>query len=284
MRLSFRHQPPRLDPDELRRRLAQIQAEILDLEQRPEPPPSDPDVVTPNLVVHRLRAPLLQADLVGKRKQYAILSQAAAALGINAGDLERELSNASKDPPLVDPAAERGRWFETVNRLKRLGRVASIAAVPMVLLFVGLTAAPALVGYSGESEPAPGERTGDVAARRIEVSPYIPSSAMDARGATFFTREVDFTFERGRVIVSGEPPPGGAFSVDDGMQMKVTHPDGSVAIWRRDFNRDCAANFPAPAEDVTDLFQPGLNRVLLTLYDTCGGLKGTSSPIWLVSQ
>ena len=164
-----------------------------------------------------MRAPLLQADLVGKRKQYAILSQAAAALGINAGDLERDLSNASKDPPLVDPAAERGRWFETVNRLKRLGRVASIAAVPMVLLFVGLTAAPALVGYSGESEPAPGERTGDVAARRIEVSPYIPSSAMEARGATFFTREVEFTFERGgRIIVSGEPPPGGAFSVDDG--------------------------------------------------------------------
>jgi hypothetical protein len=284
LRLPFKQQTTRLDPDELRRRLIQLRAEVLDLEQRPgEPPLSDLDVLTPNLVVQRLRAPLLQADLAGKRKQLALLAYQAAALGIDVADLDGTLADAPNRLPAMDPPSEASQASDAGGSWKRLARLATIAAVPLVLLGLGI-AAPDLVGSGWGSGPTAGGGTGLVAAERIEVSPYIASSAVEYPGATFFTREVEFTFNGGQVIVSGDPPPGGAFSVDDGMQMSVTHPDGSVVTWRRDFNRGCVSNIPALAEDVTNLFQPGLNRVTVTLYDTCGGLKGTTSPIWLESQ
>jgi len=155
-------------------------------------------------------------------------------------------------------------------------------ALPVVLLALAFIAR--FLGSGQEVGANQDEVIGAGGAQRIELAPYIPSSAVAASGTTFFTREVEFTFQHDRVTISGDPPPSSAFGVDDGIQMRVMHPDGSVVTWRRDFNHECAANVPLPAEDVTGLFQPGLNRVSLTLYDTCGGLKGTTSPIWLTSQ
>lgn len=118
----------------------------------------------------------------------------------------------------------------------------------------------------------------------IDLAPHVPSAQVEHRGETFFTKEVEILYERGRVYISGDPPPESEFNVDDGMRLDVKRPDGTVKTWTHNFNTGCIRNESVPARDVTDLFQPGLNYASVTLYDICGSNRGTSAPIWLVNR
>jgi hypothetical protein len=101
-------------------------------------------------------------------------------------------------------------------------------------------------------------------------------------GNVFYTgspKTVDY--EGGTVTISGDPPPGGSFAIDDKMLLKVTRPDKSTQTWEHTFNDDCFANLTLEPQDVTSLFQEGVNVVEITLSDVCGGAAGTAGPVFL---
>lgn len=94
-------------------------------------------------------------------------------------------------------------------------------------------------------------------------------------GETFFTTELKFSYNGGRVILSGDPPPSTPFGVDDRLVMAVERPDGTTRTWDWIFNTRCFENQPVPPQDLTDLFQRGENVVSVALSDICSARVGT---------
>jgi hypothetical protein len=157
----------------------------------------------------------------------------------------------------------------------------AVLVVAIGLVIGGYTS---LLGSRATAEARPTPVAEAPLAEPIELSALVPSAPVAQKGETFFTRDVEIAFGRGRVYISGDPVPASEFSVDDGMRLTVTHPDGSVANWSRDFNAGCIRNTAIEAQDVTSLFQRGVNRVSVTLYDICGSSRGTTTAIWLVNR
>jgi hypothetical protein len=114
-----------------------------------------------------------------------------------------------------------------------------------------------------------------------ELAPVIRRPVREP-GELFYSREAPFTYKGGRVIISGEPQVTGSFWVDDKIILTVTAPDGTVSTWEKVFNNNCGTyNAQAPAEDISDLFKPGVNRVLVEMFDICGADVGTLNKILL---
>jgi len=100
-------------------------------------------------------------------------------------------------------------------------------------------------------------------------------------GETYYSNQVQITYQSGQVILSGDPPPINLFAVDDGMILTVTRPDGTTASWSHVFEVGCYTINPLAPVDITNLFQPGVNLVSVSLYDICGFSEGTANAIFL---
>jgi hypothetical protein len=88
----------------------------------------------------------------------------------------------------------------------------------------------------------------------------------------------------GGFLLSGRDDGTGSFYVDDAMDVRVTHSDGTTAEFSHDFNRggpgDCSGIVPKEPMDLAHLLGPGANSVSITFRDTCGFAKGNSQ-VWL---
>jgi len=84
----------------------------------------------------------------------------------------------------------------------------------------------------------------------------------------------------GTIVLAGSADGTASTLVDDVIIIKVHRPDGSVATFRHDYTQGCS-NFQSMApRDITNLFEVGSNRVVITLKDGCGGQDGTDA-IWI---
>lgn len=103
------------------------------------------------------------------------------------------------------------------------------------------------------------------------------------RGETFLNKQVQLTYSAGQVILSGAGGPTTSFSVDDAMELTVTRPDGTSISRTYVFQVGCTSITSRPAENVSNLFQPGINTVNARLYDICGVSSGTGSGLLLTN-
>ena len=83
--------------------------------------------------------------------------------------------------------------------------------------------------------------------------------------------------------MAAQPDGTGNISVDDALEIIVTHEDGTIATLSYVF----AIRYPpwmisSPPMDITHLFKEGLNSFYIRLYDIYGGMAGSSS-LWITS-
>lgn len=171
-----------------------------------------------------------------------------------------------KAPPIRPPRPQKPA--PGPRRLSR--RRIAMALVPVVVAagLAGVVMARARTGP--EANPPPSYELAPVTRRPVRE-----------QGEMFFSRELEFTYKGGTVIISGEPPVTGQFWVDDKIVLTVTRPDGTVVTWEKMFNEGCYDNRAAPAQEITELFQPGPNRILVQLFDVCGTDVGTLNKVLL---
>jgi hypothetical protein len=258
--------------NDLRRKVGALNDEIVKLEQVLGQAGGG-ETGTADAAVQRLRASIVQEELVRKRADYEKVSAEARSAGI---DVEEACADyaacAFVAAPPIDAASK--------PRRRMVFGASAALAVGVGLILWGT----AVLG-GAKAEPA-GRNLPELAPllSPIDLVPHVPSAQVERRGETFFTKELEIVYERGRVYISGDPPPGSEFNVDDGMRIDVKRPDGTVKTWTHNFNTGCIRNEAYAAKDVTDLFQPGVNHASVTLYDICGSSRGTSAPIWLVNR
>jgi hypothetical protein len=101
-------------------------------------------------------------------------------------------------------------------------------------------------------------------------------------GEIFFDETVDFTFTGGSVVLSQDPDGTGDVFVDDEIIVTVTHPDQTTAMFDHDYSGGCSGVITHTGpQDVTSLFQPGVNQVRVQFKNTCGG-NASAESYWLV--
>jgi hypothetical protein len=102
------------------------------------------------------------------------------------------------------------------------------------------------------------------------------------QGSTFFKAQFRLNVTAGvPVILAGSRDLTGQTQVDDELVLTVVHPDGTTASWIEDYNPGCGFLQWRPPVDVTSVFQPGVNKVHVSLRDACGGEMGANSQLWL---
>lgn len=75
---------------------------------------------------------------------------------------------------------------------------------------------------------------------------------------------IEYEYVDGPITLSSSPDGSGVLCTDDAVDILITHPDGSEAK----FHETCAIGQSAqPPQNVTTLFQPGTNKVKITLTD-----------------
>lgn len=101
-------------------------------------------------------------------------------------------------------------------------------------------------------------------------------------GETFFARAIGVTYASGTITLAGSPDGATHSYVDDFLEIRVTHADGSTSpAFSFDYSHNCTgAALEAPI-DLTSYFETGSNTVHVTMKDKCGGNKGTNG-MWLV--
>lgn len=184
----------------------------------------------------------------------------------------------------------------------KLARVAALAFVALSVLvsLAGRLDQDAKVSTVAAAEPG-GELVAQGAPGTVQATPTgatLPAAAADAplltldlapderrrvkqRGETFLTKDYQVPYTAGPVILSGAPPPTTPFGVDDYLLIIVRRPDGTTARWERIFNPACVENDVIPPQDISSLFQPGLNRITMTISDLCGFNVGTLGRVLL---
>lgn len=125
------------------------------------------------------------------------------------------------------------------------------------------------------------------ATRSWEITTGIPPDAGGGGGYTFpfLTKIFDINYEGGQFIVSSSPDGTGSTYVDDGMRITSHYPGGGYLAWGHIYvNGGVCGNighYLGPT-DITPLFRPGANHVVVELADICGGLK-FSTPLYLTN-
>lgn len=266
MSLRFRRGGGRRQLEDLHRQIAQLRDDVEKIEQSLGGDSAVAQTTSVDHYVRQLRMSMAEEDLAGKRSRLETLVAEAAKL-------EAELPKPKKRAPPAPPAepvapAPPGGVPARRSRRRPVALIGLGAIGALVLGLVGITNTGIL---------------GSDALASAELAPAI-GEAVVQQGQTFFTRAIELDYSGGQVFLSGSPAPTGSFSVDDGMVITVTHPDGSASSWTRTFNVGCEQNTALPAQDVTDLFRPGRNSVSVSLYDICGSTMGTEGPIFLSTR
>lgn len=318
VRSLFRARAARRQLEGVRRQIAQIRDQIEKLEQTLASSPAE--AASPvDRYVQRLRVSMAEEDLASKRPRLEGMTAEAAKLEAELAELPA--TKASEQPSAASAAlAALARSIDAIdasqqtvkNRFSSAARAAFARrradAVEQIVERRLRSAAPAA---PARGIPPSGRRRGRAgmligagvvggilllgilaiaipgrlgvkpeALVTVELASSI-SETVSEEGETFFSRVIEFDYSEGQVVLSGAPPPVGDFSVDDGMTITVTRPDGSTSIWDRAFNAGCEESTWVPAEDVTELFSPGRNIVSVSLYHVCGSTMGTPGPIFL---
>ena len=258
--------------ESLRRQINDVSRELAMLEDLAAREPDDTTGGTRTSVIQTARASALQTQLTDKRAQLESLIERERTLG---PEKARETSPASLAAWRPRPVRSR---IGVPFRLIRSALLWALATVVIVSVLVVLS--PLL---------------GDIAARRIgpfgaspkvvtidEVVPAITGPVGDP-GESIFFRDMTVSYVGGQVVLSGQPYPS-AIAMDDRMEITVVRSDGSTSTWTHPVSEDCGANELFPLQDVTHLFDPGLNIVRLVLYDRCGESRGASGPVVLSNQ
>ncbi len=115
----------------------------------------------------------------------------------------------------------------------------------------------------------------------VELAPVTRRDVREV-GELFYTKELDFPYKGGTVIISGEPQVTGQFWVDDKIILYVTRPDATTQTWEKSFNEACRnQNQSAPPQDITSLFARGVNKIKVEMWDVCGAQVGTLNKVLL---
>ena len=274
LRLPYLPGIVRREPKSLREQIGRLSREVEKLEGALASLVANEHSDPGYLSLQRLRTSLVQTELAQKRELLVAARARAATLNIPPVAEEKHDSPRPRKPAFrVMPVAPTLRTAH--------GQIFALVVLVSVLSVGFLVGQPLSRVFSSPPDSTPanaGVQTW------VELAPAM-NEPVGQRGEQFFVREMRFEYSVGdRVIVSGDPFPTGQFSVDDRMEMMVVRPDGTTVTWSRAFNLSCFANVPTPAEEVTELFLPGVNTVSIALYDNCGSRKGTSGPIGLSRQ
>lgn len=103
----------------------------------------------------------------------------------------------------------------------------------------------------------------------VQLAPAIPSAPYRANPAgIFYSNRITVSIAPGIVLLSSTPDGTGAMMTDDQATLQIIRADGSTSARTYDFRSgDRPGINPVPAQDVSALFQPGLNIVTITLRD-----------------
>ena len=248
----FRQSPDRREYDEVQRQIGHLEDEIAILSglQRDQEVAGAATSSVDRSLKH-LRASLAGTELVSKREQLQALQERRTQLLSRNPDLAKPL------PPPKPPSQNDRR--RTV----------------IVLSIVAITIAAAGAAATGKLRVQPSIRSSVTM-----IAPTI-QQRVTQRGEQFYSQAFNIVYEGGTVTISGDPAPTGTFSVDDRIALSVARPDKTTATWEHLFNEDCQSNRPDQPEDLTSLFQIGVNVVTVSLYDVCGTAEGTLGPVLL---
>lgn len=114
----------------------------------------------------------------------------------------------------------------------------------------------------------------------VEVNPEISQQGV-AFQEIFYTTNLEVVYSAGNVIFTPHPSygPGSQSLVDDVIDLVITRPDTTTVTWTHDYSHGCTGLKPLDAQDLTNLFKPGVNKIAVKLYDLCGGTKRATSNV-----
>lgn len=144
---------------------------------------------------------------------------------------------------------------------------APLLAVLVVTGLLGLPAAPALAVTKCE-----------------KVTDEFTSPHSNA-GVDFRVKDLSVRYASGPVKVVRSCTGTDKVSVDDGLTVEVTRPDGSKSSFSHDFSAGCSGVItPAGPFDITSSLNRGTNAVKVRLRDLCGQGGSSSSDIYLMYE
>jgi hypothetical protein len=120
-----------------------------------------------------------------------------------------------------------------------------------------------------------------VAEQPRQIAPEINQS-VTVPGEQYYEATFDCYWVAGSVVLSADAEGHDAFATDDTVSLEVVRSDGTTASWTFDFSTSCTTINDSPPIDVSEYFQPGVNRVTIRLNDGCGTAEG-NAPLYFSS-
>ncbi len=141
----------------------------------------------------------------------------------------------------------------------------------------------AVAASTGLAVALTGQPSGATAHNWIDLGGVPTDQPAGQVGETFYTATASrVIYSSGAILLSGNNTGTGQVGADDEVILTVTHPDHSVSTWSHDFSNGCSGTItPIPAVNITNKFRAGVNKVVITERDLCGGNEG-SRPLYLV--
>lgn len=109
------------------------------------------------------------------------------------------------------------------------------------------------------------------------------ASSHSEPGSDFAVIQKTVSVGSGSVVLAKDCAGTEKISVDDGIIVEATRPDGSMSAFSHDFSGGCSGSIaPAGPFDLTSLFAPGANSVKVRFRDLCGQGGSSASDVFLV--
>jgi len=103
-------------------------------------------------------------------------------------------------------------------------------------------------------------------------------------GEILYTNIISIDYQSGPLVLSQDPAGSADFMVDDAMDLRVVHPDGTVSNHTIDTSFNCSRFMtPVHPQNIAHLFRRGINEMHVIIYDKCGENGGTTK-IYLVNM
>ena len=116
--------------------------------------------------------------------------------------------------------------------------------------------------------------------QQINTLPYFIKEEVDsfpvAQGTTWYESTFRINYREQQVYLSQSDDGTGSTSVDDAIQINVTHEDGSFESFFHNYALACITVIPMTPQNISYLFEPGMNTVTVWLIDVCGGYANNS--------